>query len=102
MSRRVVVTGLGTTSPVGGDSPTTWSALVEGRSGVRRLEQEWAAALGTQIAAPTAVDPSEVLDRVKARRLDCSMMRKYGRAKSPGMPKRAACRFPASVASPRC
>ena len=72
MSRRVVVTGLGTTSPVGGDSPTTWSALVEGRSGVRRLEQEWAAALGTQIAAPTAVDPSEVLDRVKARRLDRS------------------------------
>ena len=72
MSRRVVVTGLGTTSPVGGDSPTTWPALVEGRSGVRRLEQEWAAALGTQIAAPTAVDPSEVLDRVKARRLDRS------------------------------
>lgn len=69
---RVVVTGLGTTSPVGGDVPTTWSALLAGKSGVRTLTHDWAAQLGTQIAAEVAVDPTEVLERVKARRLDRS------------------------------
>ena len=71
-AKRVVVTGLGVTSPVGGDVPTTWSALLEGRSGVRALTEEWAEPLGARIAATVAVDPSEVLDRVKARRLDRS------------------------------
>ena len=73
MSRtRVVVTGLGTTSPVGGDVPSTWDALVAGRSGVRALTDEWAAALPVKIAGRIAVEPSEVLERVKARRLDRS------------------------------
>jgi len=69
---RVVVTGLGATSPVGGDVATTWAALLAGRSGVATLEYDWAEQLGTRIAAEVAVDPSEVLDRVKARRLDRS------------------------------
>ncbi len=69
---RVVVTGLGTTSPVGGDVPTTWAALLKGQSGVRRIEHEWAEQLATQIAAEVAVDPADVLERVKARRLDRS------------------------------
>jgi 3-oxoacyl-[acyl-carrier-protein] synthase II len=71
-AKRVVVTGLGTTSPVGGDVPTTWSALLEGRSGVGALTQDWAEPLGARIAAEVAVEPVEVLDRVKARRLDRS------------------------------
>lgn len=70
--RRVVVTGLGTTNPVGGDVPSTWEALVAGRSGIRRLTQDWAQDLPVQIAGSAAVDPTEVLDRVKARRLDRS------------------------------
>src|SRR4051812_33831632 len=69
---RVLVTGLGTTSPVGGDVPTTWAALLEGQSGVRPLKHDWAEQLGTQIAAEVAVDPNDVLERVKARRLDRS------------------------------
>jgi 3-oxoacyl-[acyl-carrier-protein] synthase II len=69
---RVVVTGLGTTSPVGGDVPTTWAALLAGQSGVRPLKHDWADDLSTQIAAEVAVDPTDVLDRVKARRLDRS------------------------------
>ncbi|MBD8869946.1 beta-ketoacyl-[acyl-carrier-protein] synthase family protein [Nocardioides donggukensis] len=68
----VVVTGLGTTSPVGGDVPTTWAALLDGRSGVAPLEHEWAEQLGTRIAGEVAVEPGDVLDRVKARRLDRS------------------------------
>src|SRR3954468_3051269 len=70
--RRVVVTGLGVTSPVGGDVASTWEALVAGKSGVRRLTQDWAAELPVQIAGSAAVEPTDVLDRVKARRLDRS------------------------------
>ncbi len=69
---RVVVTGLGTTSPVGGDVPTTWAALLAGQSGVRPIKHDWAEQLSTQIAAEVAVDPTDVLERVKARRLDRS------------------------------
>jgi 3-oxoacyl-[acyl-carrier-protein] synthase II len=68
----VVVTGLGATTPLGGDVASTWDAMLAGRSGVRALTQEWAAQLPVRIAAHLAVDPSEVMDRVKLRRLDRS------------------------------
>jgi 3-oxoacyl-[acyl-carrier-protein] synthase II len=71
-SKRVVVTGLGTTSPVGGDVKSTWEALLAGRSGVRRLTDEWAEEMPVKIAGRIAVEPTEVLERVKARRLDRS------------------------------
>jgi len=67
---RVVVTGLGITSPLGGDVKSTWQALLDGRSGVSRLEQDWAEQLPAQIAGQAAVEPTEVIERVKARRLD--------------------------------
>src|SRR5688572_15366162 len=70
----VVVTGLGATTPLGGDVASTWEALVAGRSGVSALTQEWAAQLTVRIAAQLAVEPTEVLDRVQARRLDRSEM----------------------------
>ncbi|MGH3423086.1 MAG: beta-ketoacyl-[acyl-carrier-protein] synthase family protein [Nocardioidaceae bacterium] len=73
MSRtRVVVTGLGTTSPLGGDVASTWDAMLAGRSGVRALEQDWAEQIPVKIAATAAVEPTEVLERVRARRLDRS------------------------------
>ena len=73
MSRtRVVVTGLGTTNPVGGDVPSTWDALIHGRSGVQRIEADWAEGLPVKIAGVAAVEPTEILERVKARRLDRS------------------------------
>ncbi len=72
MRTRVVVTGLGATTPVGGDVASTWSSLLAGKSGVRRLTQEWAEQLPAQIAAEVAVDPTDVLERVKARRMDRS------------------------------
>ncbi|MEV0271993.1 beta-ketoacyl-ACP synthase II [Hamadaea sp. NPDC050747] len=73
MSRRdVVVTGLGVTSPLGGDVATTWDAMLAGKSGVSALTDDWAEQLPVRIAAKVAVDPSEVLDRVRLRRLDRS------------------------------
>src|SRR5215204_519448 len=68
----VVVTGIGATTPLGGDAPSTWEALLAGKSGVRRIDAEWVEDIPVKIAAQAAVDPSEVLDRVEARRLDRS------------------------------
>jgi 3-oxoacyl-[acyl-carrier-protein] synthase II len=68
----IVITGLGATTPLGGDVASTWAGLLAGRSGVRAVTEEWAAELPARIAAYAAVDPSEKIDRVKARRLDRS------------------------------
>ena len=73
-STDVVVTGLGATTPLGGDVASTWEALLAGRSGVRRIDadHEWVNRhqLPVKIAAPLAVSPTEVLPRVQARRMD--------------------------------
>jgi 3-oxoacyl-[acyl-carrier-protein] synthase II len=71
-NRTVVVTGIGATTPLGGDAASTWEALVAGRSGVSLLEQEWAAELPVRIAAQIAVDPGEIIPRPQARKLDRS------------------------------
>ena len=70
--RRVVVTGLGATTPIGGDVNTSWSALLAGTSGVRTLTEEWASGLSVHFAARVAQEPSEVMERVEMRRLDRS------------------------------
>jgi 3-oxoacyl-[acyl-carrier-protein] synthase II len=66
----VVVTGLGATTPLGGDVASTWDGMLAGRSGTRALTDDGYATLPTRIAATAAVDPATVLDRVQARRLD--------------------------------
>ncbi|MGW9214122.1 beta-ketoacyl-ACP synthase II [Embleya sp. NPDC055664] len=71
-TRAVVVTGLGATTPVGGDVATTWSALLAGTSGARALTEEWAEQLSVTFAARIAVEPLEVMPKVEARRLDRS------------------------------
>ena len=68
----VVITGLGATTPLGGDVASTWAAMLDGRSGVGALTQDWAEQLPVRIAAQLAVDPSEKIERVKMRRLDRS------------------------------
>ena len=70
-NRTVVVTGIGATTPLGGDSASTWEALLAGRSGVRTLP-EWADELPVRIGAQIAVEPGEVLPRPLARKLDRS------------------------------
>lgn len=70
--RRVVITGLGALSPLGHDVASTWSALLQGKSGVRHLPADWPADIPAKIAAPVATEPSELMDRVEIRRLDRS------------------------------
>jgi 3-oxoacyl-[acyl-carrier-protein] synthase II len=67
---RVAVTGMGAISPLGGDAPATWAAMLAGHSGVVALTEPWAQALPARIAAWAAVDPASKLERVQARRLD--------------------------------
>ncbi len=66
----IYITGLGATTPLGGDVPTTWAGMLAGRSGVVPLEDEWARDFDTRIVAKLAVEPTEIIERVKARRLD--------------------------------
>ncbi|MDF5755410.1 beta-ketoacyl-ACP synthase II [Spongiactinospora sp. TRM90649] len=67
---RVVVTGLGATTPLGGDAGSTWSALLAGRSGIDTLTQDWVDTVPVKFAGVAAVDPAEVLPRPEMRRLD--------------------------------
>ncbi|MFE7645699.1 beta-ketoacyl-ACP synthase II [Streptomyces phaeoluteigriseus] len=71
-NRTVVVTGIGATTPLGGDAASTWEGLIAGKSGVKPLEQDWAAEQAVRIAAQIAVEPTEVIPRPQARKLDRS------------------------------
>jgi 3-oxoacyl-[acyl-carrier-protein] synthase II len=71
-STDVVVTGLGATTPLGGDVASTWEALLAGRSGVSRITDDWVKDFPAQLVARLAADPAGQLDRVRARRLDRS------------------------------
>ena len=69
---KVVVTGLGVTTPVGGDVPSTWEAILAGRSGIRTIDEDWVTkfelpvTFGGRLHTPA----DEVLTRVEIRRLD--------------------------------
>ncbi|GAB3443300.1 beta-ketoacyl-[acyl-carrier-protein] synthase family protein [Streptomonospora sediminis] len=66
----VVVTGLGATTPLGGDVASTWSALLEGRSGIDTIHEDWVADLPVHFAGQLFQEPSERLHRARLRRLD--------------------------------
>src|SRR5664279_2574917 len=70
--QRIVVTGLGATTPVGGNVTETWEAVLAGRSGVTLMPFDWVETyqLPVKIAATIKQSPLEVLARVEARRLD--------------------------------
>ncbi|MGW1191730.1 beta-ketoacyl-[acyl-carrier-protein] synthase family protein [Streptomyces sp. NPDC002559] len=67
---RVLVTGVGAMTPLGADAPSSWSGLLDGKSGVRFLDEEWAADLPVHVAAGLTVDPASLLPRTRARKLD--------------------------------
>jgi 3-oxoacyl-[acyl-carrier-protein] synthase II len=72
--QRVVVTGLGATTPLGGTATETWEALLAGRSGARTMDFDWVSKyeLPVTFAAMIATKPEDVLTRVETRRLDPS------------------------------
>lgn len=74
MSQKIVVTGLGATTPLGGDVHSTWQALLQGKSGIRTLDYEWVARyeLPVTFAGTAKVPASEVLTLQETKRLDPS------------------------------
>ena len=71
MSRRVVVTGLGTVNPLGHDVDSFWSAALAGRSGVGRITAFDPSGMRATIAAEVPdFDPEQYIERKEARRLD--------------------------------
>lgn len=74
MTQRIVVTGIGATTPLGGDAQSTWTALLAGQSGISTLEQEWVARheLPVTFAGQAKVPAAEVLTPQECKRLDPS------------------------------
>ena len=72
MTRRVVVTGLGATTPLGADVDSTWTALIAGKSGARLLTEEWRELIPVHFAARVHTEPADQMERVEMRRLDRS------------------------------
>ncbi|HEV8012878.1 MAG TPA: beta-ketoacyl-ACP synthase II [Pontimonas sp.] len=70
----VVVTGIGATSPLGGDVASTWKALLAGESGVTTLEHDWVEKydLPVTFAGQAKVKAEDVLERQEFKRLDPS------------------------------
>ena len=72
--RRVVITGIGATTPLGGTAAESWDNLLAGKSGVSTLEHDWVARheLPVTFAGQAKVRASEVLTPQEAKRLDPS------------------------------
>ncbi len=71
MKRRVVVTGMGVTSPIGNSVAELWSNLKEGVSGIDRVTRFDVSDFSTKIAAEVKdFDASGYIDRKDARRMD--------------------------------
>ena len=69
--RRVVITGMGLITALGNDVETNWARMLEGRSGIRRIEAFDPSRVASQIAGEVRdFDASQVLDRKELRRTD--------------------------------
>ncbi|MSZ46337.1 MAG: beta-ketoacyl-ACP synthase II [Actinobacteria bacterium] len=74
MTMKIVVTGVGATTPLGGDARSTWKALLAGESGISTIDKEWVAQyeLPVTFAGQAKVNAAEVLSPQEIKRLDPS------------------------------
>jgi len=70
VTRRVVVTGLGAITPLGGDVRSLFDALVTGRSGVRKLDHRLSVCGAGRIAAPVVEELDSKFSKVKLVSMD--------------------------------
>jgi 3-oxoacyl-[acyl-carrier-protein] synthase II len=69
--RRVVVTGMGMLTALGSDVASTWAGMVEGRSGIRTIENFDPSRLAARSAGEVRdLDAGHILDRKEIRRTD--------------------------------
>jgi 3-oxoacyl-[acyl-carrier-protein] synthase II len=70
-TQRVVATGIGMVTPVGNDTPTSWSSIIAGKSGIGPITQFDSSCYKVHFAAEVKnFDPMQHLDRQTARRMD--------------------------------
>jgi len=75
MSKRVVITGIGVTSPVGNDAESFWNALCEGKSGIGRVTAFDTSDYPTNIAGEVKdLDFSRYMDAKEVRRNDRAIL----------------------------
>ena len=74
MTKKIVVTGVGAASPLGGTAAESWKALLACASGARTIEKDWVSELDLPVtfAAQAKVDAAGVLERHEVKRLDPS------------------------------
>src|SRR5581483_2165132 len=81
--RRVVVTGLGAVTPLAADVETSWSRLLAGRSGIRKLPDDVVRELPAKIGgvvpsveedAEAGFDPNTVFAPKDQRKVDCFIL----------------------------
>lgn len=71
MSRRVVITGIGTINSVGKDAEQTWDGLKNGKLGISQVEPEITEEIGVKFAGKiNDYNPQEYFDKKQIRRLD--------------------------------
>lgn len=71
MRRRVVITGMGAVTPLGVDLRSSWEALCQGRSGIRRIAKFDPSGFRTQIAGEVrGFDPQRFMDAREVRHTD--------------------------------
>ncbi|MCU1512318.1 MAG: beta-ketoacyl-[acyl-carrier-protein] synthase [Arthrobacter sp.] len=70
VSPRVVITGLGAVTPVGGTAAETWDGLLAGRSGIAAIDEDWAQALPVRLAGRVTMDVAALLSTPEYKRMD--------------------------------
>ncbi len=71
LNRRVVVTGLGTVSPVGNDVETSWNNILAGKSGIGPLTRLNPENYSAKVAAEVKdFDIEGIIERKEARKMD--------------------------------
>jgi len=104
MTRNVVVTGIGMTTPLGGDVASTWAQALAGQPGISQIPwPDWHPDQPAKIAGLMKVDPEEILTRVEVRRMDrseqCALIAAREAWADAGSPEMDPVRLGAVVAS---
>jgi 3-oxoacyl-[acyl-carrier-protein] synthase II len=71
MSRKVVVTGIGLITPIGLSTPSTWEALLAGKSGIAPITRFDSSRLATRIAGEVKnFDPVQHIEKKEVKKMD--------------------------------
>jgi 3-oxoacyl-[acyl-carrier-protein] synthase II len=71
MDKKVVITGIGVTTPIGNDKETFWEGLIQGKNGIELISRFDTSEFSTKIAGEVKnFDPSNYIEKKKLKRMD--------------------------------